>query len=86
LLQAAGLPELITDSLEAYEARALELARDAAARAGMRAQLTAPIESGPVFDTDRFRQHLERAFTEMVERHRRGEPPAPFAVEPLPPA
>ncbi|HEY0442158.1 MAG TPA: hypothetical protein VGD36_18985, partial [Xanthobacteraceae bacterium] len=86
LLQAAGLPELITDSLEAYEARALELARDAAARAGMRAQLTAHIESGPVFDTDRFRQHLERAFTEMVERHRRGEPPAPFAVEPLPPA
>jgi protein O-GlcNAc transferase len=52
----------------------------------MRAQLAAHLESGPVFDTDRFRQHLEHAFTEMVERHRRGEPPAPFAVEPLPPA
>ncbi|MEJ0098104.1 MAG: hypothetical protein WDM84_09610 [Bauldia sp.] len=33
-------------------------------------------------DTARFTRHLEAAFRTMMERHRRGEAPAAFAVEP----
>src|SRR5260370_41516706 len=39
LLHAVGLPELITDSLEAYEALALKLARDAALLVSFREKL-----------------------------------------------
>src|SRR5216684_359094 len=35
----------------------------------------------PLFDTDRYRRHLEAAFTEMRELWRRGERPRSFAVE-----
>jgi hypothetical protein len=34
-----------------------------------------------LFDADRFRRHLEEAFTAMWERHRSGNTPASFAVE-----
>jgi len=80
LLSAVGLPELIADSLPAYEARALELARDAEALRAVWAKLQANQASLPLFDTARFTRHLEAAFTGMRERHRRGLPPEFFAV------
>jgi hypothetical protein len=36
-----------------------------------------------LFDTDRFRRHIESAYVTMRERAERGEPPAAFAVEPI---
>ncbi len=80
LLAAAGLPELITASLVEYEALALRLARDPRALAGINAKLAHNRLTCALFDTDRFRRHLEKAFLTMWERHRRGEPPADFAV------
>jgi predicted O-linked N-acetylglucosamine transferase (SPINDLY family) len=80
LLSAIGLPELIADSLSAYEARALELARDATALGSIRAKLATNRDSFPLFDTARFTRHLEAAFVGMRERHRRGLPPESFAV------
>jgi protein O-GlcNAc transferase len=41
-------------------------------------------EFSSLFDTDRFRRHLECAYTTMWERHQRGEPPASFDVPPEP--
>ena len=35
----------------------------------------------PLFDTDRFRRHVESAYTTMWERYQRGETPRSFAVE-----
>ena len=80
LLNAVGLPELITDNLEDYEPLALELARDKHLLATIRAKLAQNRETFPLFDTDRFRRHIERAYQTMWERHQRGEPSASFAV------
>jgi predicted O-linked N-acetylglucosamine transferase (SPINDLY family) len=80
LLEALGLPELITESLEEYEQRALELARDPRRLAAIRAKLARQKLSTPLFDTAGFCRHLESAYQQMYERHRRGEPPEHFAV------
>jgi predicted O-linked N-acetylglucosamine transferase (SPINDLY family) len=80
LLHAVGLPELITDSLEAYEALALKLARDAALLASFRQRLARDRDTCPLFDTTRFTRHLEAAYTAMWERQQRGEAPESFAV------
>ena len=84
LLCAVGLPALVTDSLDAYEARALELATAPAALEGIRASLARNRPTCPLFDTERFRRHIESAYITMWERCRRGDPPASFAVAPLP--
>jgi predicted O-linked N-acetylglucosamine transferase (SPINDLY family) len=82
LLHAAGVPELVTESLDAYETRALELAAKPEVLANIRVRLAQNRTTAPLFDTERFRRHLEAAWLTMVERHRRGEPPASFAVPP----
>ena len=81
LLQAVGLPELVTHSLKDYAALARKLATDPAALADIRAKLERNRMTHPLFNTDRFRCHIEAAYETMWERHQRGEPPAHFAVE-----
>lgn len=80
LLNAAGMPELITTSLEDYEALALKLARDGKLRAGIKSRLARSRATCPLFDTDRFRRHMESAYTMMWERVQRGEPAASLSV------
>jgi predicted O-linked N-acetylglucosamine transferase (SPINDLY family) len=80
LLNAVGLPELITGNLEDYEALALKLARDKNRLTAIRSMLVQDRETFPLFDTDRFRRHIERAYETMWERYQRGESPASFAV------
>jgi predicted O-linked N-acetylglucosamine transferase (SPINDLY family) len=80
LLHAVGLSELITNSLSAYEALALKLAREPERLAAVKAKLKHNRESHPLFDTARFTRHLEAAFTIMWERRQRGEQPKAFAV------
>ena len=80
LLNAIGLPELITQTLADYERLALKLATDADMLADIRAKLSRNRSNYPLFDTDRFRRHIESAFATMHERHRRSEPPASFSV------
>jgi len=80
LLKAIGLPELITDCLNAYEQRALELATNERMMAEIRAKLARNRDTHPLFDTDRFRRHIEAAYVTMWERSQRGEPPASFVV------
>lgn len=84
LLAACGLPELITESLEDYEALALALATDPARLAALRAKLAANRDSCPLFDTERFTRHLEAAYLSMSERQRRGLDPQTFDVAVLP--
>jgi len=81
LLNAAGLPELITDSLEEYEALALRLATDAALRQGVREKLEQNRLRVPLFETDRFCRHIEAAYKTMWEHWQRGERPHSFSVE-----
>lgn len=82
LLHAVGLPELITASLEAYEALALDLATHPARLADLKARLAAQIDGAPLFDTDLTCQHIEAAYVTAWQRHQRGEPPAAFDIEP----
>ena len=83
LLNAIGLPELITHSLPEYEALALELATNRKRLAEIRSRLAKNRDTYPLFDTDRFRRHIEAAYTTMWERYQRGEAPASFAVAPI---
>ena len=80
LLSAINLPELITDSLEAYEALVLQLASDRSALAEIRNKLAANRLSCPIFDTAKFTQHLEEAFRMAVARQRAGLTPQHLEV------
>ena len=83
LLNAVGLPELITQSLAEYESLALRLARDPELHAAIKGKLARNRQTHPLFDTVRFTRHLEAAYTAMRERQQRGEPAASFAVDPI---
>jgi len=80
VLHAAGLPELIAADLADYEALALALATEPGRLAAIRAKLARNRASCPLFDTDRLRRHMERAYLGMWERQEAGLPPAGFAV------
>src|SRR6516164_1450713 len=81
LLSAAGVPELITRSLDEYEALALKLATDPTLIAAIRQKLDRNRDTCPLFDTDRLRRDIERAYVTMWDMARRGEPPRSFAVD-----
>jgi len=83
LLNAIGLPEMVTNTLEEYEALALELATNRGRLADIKSKLAQNRCTYPLFDTDRFRRHIEAAYTRMWERYQRSEPPASFAVQPI---
>ncbi|MBW8906697.1 MAG: hypothetical protein JF611_13710, partial [Betaproteobacteria bacterium] len=82
LLQAVGLPELIAHDLGQYERLALELARDPKLLAGYRERLARNRLTHALFDTERFRRHIEEAYLRMWDLHQRGEPPRGFDVPP----
>jgi protein O-GlcNAc transferase len=84
LLKAVGVAELITTSLEDYEALALKIARDPSLLRSLKAKLARNRGTYPLFDTARFTRNIEAAYTTMWQRHRQGEPPAHFAVPPRP--
>jgi predicted O-linked N-acetylglucosamine transferase (SPINDLY family) len=81
LLNAVGLPELVTDNLADYEALALKLAREPAVLAEIKAKLARNRGSYPLFDTARFTRHIEAAYTTMWEIWQRGEAPKSFSVD-----
>ncbi len=83
LLSAVGLPELITPSLEDYEALALRLARDPQRLAALRRKLARNRQTFPLFDTERFTRHIEAAYTTMWQRAERREPAESFTVAPI---
>lgn len=83
LLNTLGVPELITPSLEAYEARALELLSEPEALPALRRRLIECRERSALFDTGRFTRHLERAYELMTSRARAQLPPATLHVERL---
>ena len=82
LLNAIGLPELVTHNLGDYQALALRLATDPTSLSAVRDKLARNRESHPLFDTDRFRRNIETAYLRMWETWQRGEPAQPLRVEP----
>jgi predicted O-linked N-acetylglucosamine transferase (SPINDLY family) len=83
LLHAVGLPELATENLADYEALAFKLAATPALLADLRAKLAGNRTTHPLFDTERFRHHLESAYVEMYECWSRGLAPEHITVAPV---
>ena len=83
LLKALGLAELVTASLEDYEAAALKLSGDPARLASLKDKLAHHRESYPLFNTLRFTHHIEAAYKTMWDRQQMGAAPQGFAVEPI---
>lgn len=71
LLTAVGLPELIADNVDAYERKAIELARGTAERRRLREYLDGPGRSSALFDTIRTTAAIESAYTTMADQYRR---------------
>jgi protein O-GlcNAc transferase len=61
---------------------ALRLATDRALLSRTRRRLEANRLTCPLFDSDRFRRHIEAAYSTMWDICRRGESPRSFRVEP----
>jgi predicted O-linked N-acetylglucosamine transferase (SPINDLY family) len=81
LLHALEMLELVAATLTQYEQIALHLARAPDHLASLRTALLHRVATRPLFQTDRLRRHLESAFTTMVERGRRNEPPASLRIQ-----
>ena len=82
LLKAIGLDELITRSLEEYEALALQLAHDPRYLASLKERLAHNRDTFPLFNTARTTRQIESAYMTMADIWRRGESPRNFSVEP----
>jgi predicted O-linked N-acetylglucosamine transferase (SPINDLY family) len=82
LLHAVGLPELVTESLNDYEQLALKLAREPDLLRAIRSRLAAQRSSWPLFDSQRFRRHIEAAYQTMWDIWQRDESPRSFKVDP----
>jgi predicted O-linked N-acetylglucosamine transferase (SPINDLY family) len=83
LLQAVGLGELVAESMQEYEAKALEFAQQPGKLAAIKATLAARRTTHPLFDTDLYTRHLEAAYVSMTLRQRRGLPPAGLSIAAL---
>jgi predicted O-linked N-acetylglucosamine transferase (SPINDLY family) len=82
LLHAVGLPDLVTTSIDEYEALAGKLASDPAELAAIRQKLEQNRLTQPLYNTERFCRHIEAAYTTMWDIHRGGGGPRSFAVKP----
>jgi predicted O-linked N-acetylglucosamine transferase (SPINDLY family) len=80
-VRAAGLDELVVDTTEKYEQKALQLAGDPRLLKQLKQALARAKEDRPLFDTAARVRGLERAFTAMVERHRAGLPPDTLIID-----
>jgi predicted O-linked N-acetylglucosamine transferase (SPINDLY family) len=65
-LHAVGLPELVANDLQEYEARALALARDTSGATNLRKRLAANRHTTALFDMARFTQYLEAALVSIA--------------------
>ncbi len=81
LLQAVGLPELVSHSLEDYEAVALKLAQGPAELKAVAETLAKNRGTEPLFDTPRFTRNLEAAYKKMWEQYLSGDAPAAITVK-----
>jgi len=80
ILTAIKLPELITRSLEEYEALAVRLAHNPGEQQAIRQRLAKNRLTAPLFDTLRFARNLEKAYKEMWKVFLAGETPRQIEV------
>jgi predicted O-linked N-acetylglucosamine transferase (SPINDLY family) len=74
LLCTAGLPELVADSAEQYEEKAVQLAQDSTRITAARRKLA--LRDAPLFDTELYTRNIESAYEAIYRRFQSGLPPA----------
>ena len=80
LLTALNLSELITTTLEDYEALAVDLAMHPAKLEKIKQKLVQNRLTVPLFDTKLSTKHIEAAFTAMYERYQAALAPDHIAI------
>jgi predicted O-linked N-acetylglucosamine transferase (SPINDLY family) len=75
LLNAIGLPELVTSSPQAYEALAIEIAKNPEKLKALKQKLASNRLTTPLFNTPQFTKDLERAYVQIYERYQADLPP-----------
>ncbi len=75
LLNAIGLPELITHSQVEYESLSIELALDPMRMVQLKNTLKQNIETTPLFNSELFTQNLELVYKQVYDRYQNGLPP-----------
>jgi len=69
ILNAVGMPELITTSLKEYEDLAVEVATDPNRTSKLKEKLQENKKTKPLFDTQLFTKNLEKAYRKMWENY-----------------
>lgn len=82
LLKAINLEELIANSQEEFEVKAIEYALDSEALKAVKEKLVNSRHTSPLFDTEAFTRHIEAAFLTMYDRYQTGLPPHSFEIKP----
>jgi predicted O-linked N-acetylglucosamine transferase (SPINDLY family) len=82
LLHAIGLPDLITHSLDDYEALALQLVQEPGRLQALKARLIANHATHPVFDTMGFCRNLEALYASLQPCVHAAEPAPLASAEP----
>ncbi len=77
LVRSAGLPDLVCERTADFVARGVELGRDRATLAALRARLEAARPDCDLFAMERLADRLEDLFAQMCDDHRRGDLPRP---------
>jgi protein O-GlcNAc transferase len=80
LLQAVGLPELVTKNAADYERVAFELITNSGEIAALRQKLAVNRLTAPLFDTMRFTRHIEAAYSAMMDRLQNRQAPDHIAI------
>ena len=80
LLNAIGLPELITNTQEQYVALAIELAINPKKLENIKLKLANNRLIAPLFDTPLFTKNLESAYVKMMERYQTDLEPGHIAI------
>lgn len=76
LIYAAGIPELVVETEEAYVDLAVDLASNPDKLNTFRNRLLTTYAEVPLFDSVKFTNNLENLYLQMQERHTSGLPPA----------
>ena len=81
LLKAVGLEELITQSDAEYEELIVSLAQSPERLQALRERLAQNRLTHPLFDSERFTRHLERAYVQVMQRHWAGQDPEHLKID-----
>jgi len=82
LLTAVGLPELIAETEDQYEAMALDLALDRVKLAAIKSKLAENRRTRPLFNTELYARHIEDAYQQAYDRYFDGRKPRSLRIRP----